>query len=215
MELTTQQVQKVEKYLDAQNLVYVDIRLEVLDHIVSDIENMIKLEATSFETAFTDVINKWSPKLKETTSTYFGLGYSAPKLVIQKAKKLYWFHYFFLMISYFLPFVVFTHYDLNISNPMEFNYFIILKGIILVSFVAFIYMLFSKNNKTKTTYGFILKSQSLGIVIGFIALFTFFTKLKELNGINVGMLCCFLFITFSYFNFFKRHKEEIQKHKIS
>ena len=38
MELTEQQLQRVEHYLDVKHITYIDLRMEVLDHIVSDIE---------------------------------------------------------------------------------------------------------------------------------------------------------------------------------
>jgi hypothetical protein len=76
-------------------------------------------------------------------------------------------------------------------------------------------MLLTKNNKIETTYGFILKAQGLGAITGLIVLLIFFTRLKELNGINIGMFCSFIFMTFSYFHFYKKHQEAIKKYKIS
>lgn len=215
MELTKEQLQRVEHYLNVKDITYIDLRMEVLDHIVSDIETKLTKKNLDFETVFYNVKDKWNPQLKETTSMFFGIGFSAPKLIIQKAKKVYWKQYLFLLASYFLPFSLLTHYNFKIENPTEFNFFIILKGTIILSFLTFIYMLLSKNNKIKTTYGFILKSQSLGAITGLIVIAVFFTKLKELNGISIGMFCSFIFMTFSYFLFYKKHKEAIQKYKIS
>jgi len=215
MELTTQQLQRVEHYLDKKNITYIDVRFEVLDHIVSDIETKMTKENLDFETVFYNVTEKWNPQLKETTSMFFGLGFSAPKLVIQKAKKVYWKQYVLLFTSYFLPFILLTHFNFKIQNPTEFNFFIILKGILIVSFVSFMFLLLTKNNKIKTTYGFILKSQGLGAVTGLIVLLMFFTRLKVLDGISVGMFCSFIFMTFSYFLFYKKHQEAIKKYKIS
>ena len=98
--------------------------------------------------------------MKETTSMFFGLGFSAPKLVIQKAKKVYWKQYILLLASYFLPFLLLTHFDFKVQNPTEFSFFIIFKGVIILSVLAFVFMFFSRNNKIETTYGFILKAQS-------------------------------------------------------
>ncbi|QXP63617.1 hypothetical protein [Polaribacter sp. HaHaR_3_91] len=215
MELNKEQLQRVEHYLDKKNITYIDVRFEVLDHIVSDIETKMTKENLDFETVFYNVTEKWNTQLKETTSMFFGLGFSAPKLVIQKAKKVYWKQYVLLFTSYFLPFILLTHFNFKIQNPTEFNFFIILKGILIVSFVSFMFLLLTKNNKIKTTYGFILKSQGLGAVTGLIVLLMFFTRLKVLDGISVGMFCSFIFMTFSYFLFYKKHQEAIKKYKIS
>jgi len=214
MELSNEQIELVENYLNYKDITYVDLRVEVLDHIVSEIEDNMLHDNVTFQYAFTTAKQKWNPQLKETTSIFFGLGFSAPKIVIKKAKKVYWKQYVLLFTSYFLPFILLTHFNFKIQNPSEFSFFIIFKGIILVSFVVFIFMLLTKNNKIKTTYGFILKSQSLGAFTGLIVLLIFCTKLKELNGIGIGMFCSFIYMTISYFHFYKKHKETIKKYKI-
>ncbi|MFT5214842.1 MAG: ribosomal protein S13, partial [Patiriisocius sp.] len=38
MELTKEQIHKVAHYLNVKHITYIDLRMEVLDHIVSDIE---------------------------------------------------------------------------------------------------------------------------------------------------------------------------------
>jgi hypothetical protein len=215
MELTKEQLQRVANYLNVKDIIYIDLRMEVFDHIVSDIEAKMMKENLDFETAFYKVTDTWNKQLKETTSMFFGLGFSAPKMVIQKAKKLYWKQYILLLASYFLPLLLLTYFDFKVQNPTELNFFIIFKGIIILSFLAFIYMFFSRNNKIETTYGFILKAQSLGVITGLIVLLIFFTRLKELNGINIGLFCSFIFMTFSYFHFYKKHLEAVKKHKIS
>ncbi len=214
MELTKEQILLVEGYLQKKKFDFLDLENEILDHMISDIEAKITKENLDFEIAFKNVTQKWNSYLKETSSWVFGIGYSAPKIIIQKAKKVYWKQYVFLLASYFIPFLLLTHYNFEIQNPTEFIFFMIFKGILILSFVAFIYMLLTKNNKTKTTYGFILKSQSLGAITGLILLLVFFTRLKELNGIYIGMFCSFIFMTFSYFHFYKKHKQAIKKYKV-
>ena len=214
MELTKEQIQRVEHYLNVKNIVYTDLRVEVLDHIVSEIEEIVKTKNKTFNDALEDVQEKWNPQLEETSSIFFGLGFSAPKIVIQKAKKVYWKHYLLLFVSYFLPFLLLSNLDFKIQNPTEFNFFIIFKGAIVLSFLTFIYMFFSRNSEIKTTYGFILKTQNLSALMGLIILLLFFTNLKELNGINIGMFCSFIFTTCSYFYFYKKHKEAVKKYSI-
>ncbi|MDN3618355.1 hypothetical protein QWY81_02660 [Polaribacter undariae] len=215
MELTKEEIQKVEHYLNIKHITYIDLRVEVLDHIVSEIEDAMRKEKITFHYAFATAKQKWNPQLKETTSMFFGLGFSAPKIVIQKAKKVYWKQYVFLLASYFIPFLLLTHFNFTIENPTEYSFFTLFKGVVIFSFLAFIYMLVFRNYKIETTYGFILKAQSLGAFTGLIVLAVFFTRLKELNGINIGMLCSYIYMTISYFHFYKKHQEAIKKYKIS
>ena len=69
----------------------------------------------------------------------------------------------------------------------------------------------------QTTFSFILKTQSLGIFIGFIIVLstTFFDKTNNFKGIAVGLFLSFIYQTFVYFYFYKKHKEAIKKYKIS
>ena len=105
-------------------------------------------------------------------------------------------------------------FDFEIQNPSQYPFFIFLKGILVSSFVVFMYMFFSKNKKVETTYSFILKTQSLSVLTGLIALLMFFTTPKELNGINVGLFCTFIFSTYSYFHFYKKHKKVTDKNQL-
>jgi len=87
MELTTQQLQRVEHYLNVKEITYIDIRTEVFDHIVSDIETKMETEKLDFETVFYNVTDKWNVHLKQTSSCFFGRIFSVPKIVLDKAKK--------------------------------------------------------------------------------------------------------------------------------
>ncbi|WP_439130102.1 hypothetical protein [Polaribacter sp.] len=215
MELSKEQIQKIEKYLDSDNVYEVDIRLEVLDHITTEIEHKMADDKVDFNFAFAEARQKWNPLCKDTTSMFFGLGCSAPKMVVQKAKRMYWKHYILLLASYFMPFLLLTHFNFKIENPVENPLFIVLKVIVGFSLLAFFYMLLVKNKTVKTTYGFILKSQSLGVFSGLIVFMILINQVEELDGIHIGMICSYLFMTLSYFTFFKKHQEAIKKYKIS
>tara|TARA_R110002051_G_scaffold46533_1_gene93131 strand:- start:662 stop:1318 length:657 start_codon:yes stop_codon:yes gene_type:complete len=218
MELTIQQIQKVEQYLNAKRIDYIDIRLEVLDHIVSDIEVLIERETIDFETAFYKVTNKWNLHLKETSSFYFGIMYSAPKILIDKAKKTFRKYFFMLFAFYFFPLIFFSNIYFSFSKNAQ-NYFNQgFKTATIFLLMISIYVLINKDkSKLKTTFSFILKSQSLGIFIGFILVLctTFFDKTNNFNGIALGLFLSFIYQTLVYFYFYKKHKEAIKKYNIS
>jgi len=215
MELTKPQIEKINQFLERKNLNYIDVKLEVLDHIVSDIEFLMIENEITFECAFLRTTSKWERHLRETSSFFFGIVFSAPKIVIEKAKKIFWKQYIFLILSYFLPFLILTNYNFEIQNPSSYSFFIVLKVVIIISSITFIYIFFTKNNKIKTTYGFILKTQSLTVLTGIIVLSMFFTNLKTLNGINIGLLCSFLFSTYNYYYFYEKHQFAVIKYNVS
>ena len=218
MEITKEQIQRVEHYLNVKNIVYKDIRMEVFDHIISDIEAKMEDENLDFKTIFYSVTDKWNKHLKDTTSFYFGIGYSAPKIVIEKAKKTFkkWF--------FLLPLVFLTTDLLIQNNNIVFSetiinglnlFFQLTSILIFVSFVGL--MIFKSINKDKTTYSFILKTQSLGVLIGAFCLvdFDYFKNDGTLDGFQVGLLLGFILMTYCYYIFYKKHKQAIKKYKIS
>jgi hypothetical protein len=212
MELSNKQTQKIESYLTNNYINYVDVRLEVLDHVITDIETLMT-ENYSFENAFNKVTQKWNSQFKDTTSYYFGLGFSAPKIIINKAKKMYKKFYILLFASYFVPLLIFGYFDFNIKNPSEYNLFIVAQAVIIFCVIVFLWIFLKKENETKTTFSFILKTQSLSVFVGLIVLIIFLSKPKELNQMHIGMLSTYIFSTYTYFYFYKKHKEAVNLSK--
>ena len=71
--------------------------MEVFDHIVSDIEAKMGAEKLDFEPAFYKATVTWNKHLIKESSFYFGLTYSLPKIVLEKAKKVFKKWYFSLL----------------------------------------------------------------------------------------------------------------------
>ena len=218
MELTTEQLQRVESYLDKKEITYIDIRTEVFDHIVSDIEAKMETEKLDFETVFYSVTDKWNIHLKQESSFYFGSMFSVPKIVLEKAKKSFKKYYIIGVLVFLIPFLsirilnpVFTEETKNTIN-------LFLQIVTILSFVVFaILMIIKSINKTQTTYRFILNTQSLSFIFSMIVLIDldFFTPKGILDSILVGLLSTFVFTIYTYYHFLNKHKEAIKKYKIS
>jgi hypothetical protein len=85
MKLTNQQIAIIEQTLFSKGLVYEDIKLEVLDHIASEIEAEINLEQESFEIVFKSVLQKWKGVLLTTSnSIWLGMLFQAPQIAVDK-----------------------------------------------------------------------------------------------------------------------------------
>lgn len=218
MKLTKEQIQRVEHYLDIKQIDYIDIRLEILDHIISDIEEKMELEKLEFETSFYAITDKWNKHLKETSSFYFGIMHSAPKIILEKAKKYYKKWFFLSLLSYLIPLILIDNLNIIISTKIENIINVGFYSIVLICLLAFAYLFVNKDSKkVKTTYSFVLKTQSLGFFIGFLILFglRFLSENGVLNSFNVGFLSIYILNLFCYFHFYKKHKEAIQQYKIS
>ena len=217
MELSKEQLRRVAHYLNVKDITYIDLRMEVFDHIVSDIEAKMGAENLDFETAFYAVTVKWNKHLIQESSFYFGLTYSLPKIVLNKAKKVYkkWFILSFLV--YLTPYILLDNLNITFSENVinDLNIFLqILTVCILMVFFGFLIIKFKEKNKT--TYSFILKTMSWNFIIGFIVLFSsYFNKEGDLQKYPISFLAAFIFMTYSYFHFYKKHLEAVKKYKIS
>lgn len=81
MKLTTEQISKINQNLIEKGLVYEDIKLELIDHIATDIEVELENKESNFETVCSAVFDKWEVLLMETSLNIFS---NAPKMVIDK-----------------------------------------------------------------------------------------------------------------------------------
>ena len=92
MKLAPEQIAEIDETLIQKGLIYDDIKLEVIDHIASEIENQLEKNQSNFTEAFEDVFSKWQGELK-LTSNWWSSGFVAPKTVIDKyalqVKKLF------------------------------------------------------------------------------------------------------------------------------
>lgn len=218
MELTKEQIQKIEHYLNVKGIDYIDIRLEVLDHIISDIESKITKENIDFEAAFNNVINRWNQYLEDSSSFYFGIMYSAPEIVIQKAKKHYkkWFYASFF--SYLIPSLLIDKLNIILSSTVENSLNYTFYGIIFICLSIFVYLFIKKNTENvKTSYSFVLKTETFGLLIGFIVLVSlrFLSENGVLNSFNISFLSILIVQLCCYFYFYKKHKKAIKKYQIS
>jgi len=211
MELAKEQIEYIEKYLTYKQVDYLDLKIEILDHIISDIEQLIN-QKYSFELAFSKVQKKWNRYFKENSSFYFGLQYTTPKIVLKKAIKEFRRFYFIYMISYFLPFIFLT--KLHIQFPQKALFFVnsMLKTIIFLALLSMSFMMYKTiKSKVKTTYSFILKTQRLGIIFLIIPLFihSYFNK----EGVFFGFSMAGLVVAYICYYFYKKHLLEIEKNK--
>jgi hypothetical protein len=216
MNLTKEQLQIIENYLQKKKFEYIDLKYEVLDHIISDIESLLD-KNISFDIAFKFITLKWDKYFRETSSFYFGLMFHASKLVVNKAKKIFKSYYFLFLSLYFLPIVFNTFFKIRIDkNIVDFiNEFVLLSSLVLFVYILIIARKIVKT-KIKTTYSFIIKTQYLGatfLVIG--SLNQVFDKEGFLSGTSTSMLLAGYFVVFICHYFYKKHKETIVKYKLT
>ena len=159
MELTKQQQQEIEDYIKSNDVDYIDLKIELLDHITSDVEHLISRGFT-FEKASKLAKQKWKKHFRRSSSIFLGLQYSTSKIVLRKAVKEFKPFYLLYILTYFLPFIIFKYISVDFTdNIMSFvNRFF--KITTLLALLYFVFIIFKvMRSKEKTTYRFILKTQ--------------------------------------------------------
>lgn len=165
MKLTNQQIAQIEETLIINGLIYEDIKLEVTDHIASEIEEKICNEKSSFEVAFKEVFNKWKPELKPSFSGL--IGFTNPRIMTVKCHKIVKRQLFTVitissMITLALMvFVRNSSYGLVLTNIQG-----ALRSFVLVEFCLVILAWgLIWQSKHQTTYSYLMKKKSFGLII--------------------------------------------------
>ena len=215
MEITTKQIQQVETYLDKKNFDFIDLKVEVLDHMISDIESFLDRNY-SFENAFKITILKWEKHFKESSSFYFGFQYHESKIVVKKAIKMFRPFYFLYLAVYILPFAFLKLVPIKVAEDIAsfINSFLVSSASILLAYL-FIIFIKTKRSKVKTTYRFIIKTQYLSLVLLVLGVFlgAVFNDEGEMNAVYTGFTSGGFAVVFTCYYFYKKHKEAIKKYK--
>ena len=216
MEITTQQIHQIETYLQKRKVDFIDLKVEILDHMISDIESLLQ-KNYSFENAFKITTLKWEKHFTERSSFYFGMLYSESKIIVNKAVKEFKPFYFLYLASYFLP-IIFLK---NVAISFQENIANFINALLLtVTFLSLIYMVFiivkTQLSKQKSTYRFILKTQYVAIIFFIIPLLlgSFFNDNGQLNAVFSGFVSAGFMVTFICHYFYRKHQAVVEKYKI-
>jgi hypothetical protein len=84
MKLTNQQITFIDSILFLNGFKYDDVKLEVMDHIASEVEVLMDVNKNSFDVNLKTVLHKWSKELKPSTSIFTGFRNSYPQMILEK-----------------------------------------------------------------------------------------------------------------------------------
>lgn len=217
MELTTKQISIIQDYLQNRKVDYIDLKVEILDHIISDIEQLMS-KNHSFENALKITTIKWEKHFAQRSSFYFGMLYSESKIVVNKAAKEFSPYYFLYLAAYLLPMfflknssISFQEQEVNLINNL----------LLSVTFLALIYMIYiivkTQLSKHKSTYRFILKTQYIAVVFLIIPLLLggFLDHKGQISSIFISFISAGVMVTYICHHFYKKHQAVVGKYKIS
>ncbi|WBX71336.1 hypothetical protein [Tenacibaculum retecalamus] len=207
MELTNEQVQRIDKYLDVKGVKFIDFRIEIMDHIISQIEKKLESENTDFETVFYQVTDDWNKQLNNTTSWLFGFAYPAPKIVIKKAKKVFTTYFILSFLPLFIAFLIVLKSKMMLNEVL--GYLTVALTIVLLIVSSF-YTFKIWKSKEKTVYNFIIKTQ----LLNFLVMPLIIIGNSIIDFINVGILGYMIVTTYAVRLFYIKHQQEKERYKL-
>lgn len=224
MKLTTEQLTIVEETLVLNGVVYDDIKIELIDHIASEIEAEAMIEAKPFEIILKEVFDKWKSQLKPAShNLWLGNGFSAPKIIVDKLANDKKRELFAGAIIVSLVTVAILVINNKLQSPVA------LSGIVffikIVSLVGALFMLSGKlfllKSRIKSTYLYRFnKSFYLilfySVLIG-IGLFPILPSNKnlEIKAISLLVTLIYLYLIFGNLKLFHKHFQLEKKLKLT
>jgi len=208
MQLSQHQTAIIEKYIDT-NIKYVDMKLEILDHMISEIEDTMFNKHVLFENAFKISVIKWYKLFKKDTKLlYFGQFYSAPKIVLNKAVKIYKPYLITYISLYILFFILFNNSKHLLINFASVSFNLVVKMLLVLALLIFNYIqLKTYFSKIKTTYSFIIKTHFISNIFLIIPLtIGDFINSQHLFSVNHAVFAFLgLYIVAINVNFYLKH----------
>ena len=217
MKLTPDQIQTVEAYLNNKDVEYIDLHLEVLDHISTAIETKMTEKSISFNESFEEVKLKWEASFD--TEYMYLLGYATgegSKVFIDKCKRVYR-PILYKSIGFFVVLLVALYFLVNNNvYPLESKSFLLgTKGfigfsILLAALLTFLNIKLKKE-KYKSTYSYLYTKMFYTFLGGlyFAAIYMFLSSEE-----NTILYMAALIILFSMcLHFYKNHLKVVSNYK--
>ena len=118
MKLTTEQIECINQTLISKGVKFDDLKLEVLDHIATEIENEMEVSNNDFPVVYNQVFDNWSEEFK-LTRDFFSLQSTYPKIVHSKLKNKFQREVIISVVTSILLIISFQVVD-NTQEKLEF-----------------------------------------------------------------------------------------------
>ncbi|WP_396197313.1 hypothetical protein [Flavobacterium sp.] len=208
MKLNAEQIDKIDVILDKLGLDFLDIKLEVKDHIACQVEENMRSGEVTFDASLIEVLKCWESKLVLEESWLISKKKSFPKIVIQRLFKRFLIYNTSVVLFVILSYFFFQNYKQTINDFVLFSKY---STIIYSCFFGIYSILWVKMyfQKIKTSFFYQFK-QNFSLLF----LFQFYSVLSFSTLMNYFCLSMLLILTpFQLYTFYK-HQQFINKYKL-
>lgn len=212
MKLSKDQIQQIEAYLTQKGLKYIDVRYEVLDHMVTDIEQLMELKDQSFSKASENVFAKWNKNFVTRSSFWIGSGFSGPKIFIDNSITIYKKMIFKIQLIAFtviIGFGNFSNYFKILQSDYSQEITLVFKTAAAISMPLLLYWFYQiKKTKLQTSYSFLFTRSVLisALMFGVLGLL-----LSEGNSMILAFI---VFGLWSGWLLYKNHMKSVSNYSL-
>lgn len=224
MKLTTEQIAIIDETLVLNGLIYDDIKLEVTDHIASEIEITMYENNISFEVALKTAFENWSAQLRLSKSFWVNTKKAVPRMlldrwILESKKKLINGSIIAVVSAVLITIVEKTLYNEAVFD----NTRTILQIIFAVELIAIlVFKIFIWKSDRKSFSGFLFQTQTRFAVLFFLFMFCIggmpllsLNSDLKINLVSNFMAMFYLVLPLFFLQLAYKHFQFIQKIKIS
>lgn len=164
MKLTAEQIECINQTLIKKGIKFDDLKIEVLDHIASQIESEMKTTQTTFTEAFSKVFERWNEEFV-LTRAYFSLANYYPKLARNKFGNLVKLE---LITAITIMAVLFISFQLISDSSGKFQFIFWMKKVFFYTYFATVALMLvfkfsNRKSKISSTYKYIFDKRFISI----------------------------------------------------
>jgi hypothetical protein len=197
MKLTTQQIATIEEILISKGIKYDDVKIEVLDHIASEIENEIEATHKDFQEVYKQAFERWKAEFNPTRA-FFSLTNYYPKLVKSKFGNQFKKELVTALVSSLLLFTSFQFIE-NTQGKLQFLH--VVKEVLFYTYfttatAALLIKYFISKSKVTSTYKHLFDSRFAIMIVFLSVIFNSNIPQDSTNqNLFVGTISClFVFL---------------------
>jgi hypothetical protein len=208
MKLNAEQIDKIDVILDKLGLDFLDIKLEVKDHIACQVEEKMRSGEVTFDASLIEVLKCWESKLVLEESWLISKKKSFPKIVIQRLFKRFLIYNTSVVLFVILSYFFFQNYKQTINDFVLFSKY---STIIYSCFFGIYSILWVKMyfQKIKTSFFYQFK-QNFSLLF----LFQFYIVFLGSFVMNYMGLSLVLILTPFLFYTFYKHQQFVKKYQL-
>lgn len=218
MKLTKEQILQIENYLTNKEIKYIDIRFEILDHIISDVEFIIKNKNISFEEALDEVKLKWDKSLRLKSSLFLGYTNLGPSIFINKCVKIYkplWLKTIISMVFFLvLIYAILEFFKLDLLYFYSVIKLLYILTILIFTGTLLFWRIKIKRNKLKTSFSYLLNKQVFPNIFFILILLDnlFDEKPENIDFFDLAMLSITVSIVLIGNSLYKNHAKTVSNY---